>query len=205
MLGPLHDNGGPTFTHALLCGSPAIDHGSDLSASVTDQRGLSRPFDDPTVANAIGGDGTDIGAFEVQPGVCSVLDSDGDGVADDIDQCPNTPARAIVDATGCSIEQLVPCEGPLSGGSWKCHGQYVRAVIGAASDFLKGGFITRRQWAGIVTKAAYSKCGWNRRFDHEGDLDWHRNWNWTQDCNWGRGLEWGHDSGHSRSRDGGRD
>src|SRR4029077_7720311 len=27
MLGPLQDNGGPTFTHALLPGSPAIDTG----------------------------------------------------------------------------------------------------------------------------------------------------------------------------------
>ena len=27
LLGPLQDNGGPTFTHALLPGSPAIDAG----------------------------------------------------------------------------------------------------------------------------------------------------------------------------------
>ena len=27
MLGPLQDNGGPTFTHELLTGSPAIDAG----------------------------------------------------------------------------------------------------------------------------------------------------------------------------------
>src|SRR5690349_23911059 len=31
----------------------------------------------------------------------------------------------IVDSNGCSIEQLVPCGGPASGGSWKNHGQYV--------------------------------------------------------------------------------
>jgi len=29
------------------------------------------------------------------------LDSDGDGVTDDLDQCPNTPKGAIVDARGC--------------------------------------------------------------------------------------------------------
>jgi hypothetical protein len=32
MLGPLQDNGGPTFTHALLVGSPAINAGTDLTA-----------------------------------------------------------------------------------------------------------------------------------------------------------------------------
>ena len=29
MLGPLQDNGGLTQTHALLPGSPAIDHGNN--------------------------------------------------------------------------------------------------------------------------------------------------------------------------------
>jgi hypothetical protein len=66
MLGQLQDNGGPTFTHALLCGSPAIDKGKNFAGDTTDQRGFPRPFDDPGIANATGGDGTDIGAFEVQ-------------------------------------------------------------------------------------------------------------------------------------------
>ena len=33
MLAPLADNGGPTLTHALLAGSPAIDAGSNLGCS----------------------------------------------------------------------------------------------------------------------------------------------------------------------------
>ncbi len=64
MLGPLQDNGGPTFTHAPLCGSPAIDKGKNFGASATDQRGLLRTFDQFAIANAT--DGTDVGAFEVQ-------------------------------------------------------------------------------------------------------------------------------------------
>lgn len=36
-----------------------------------------------------------------------VLDSDGDGVPDDRDQCPNTPQGARVDAKGCVIEQTL--------------------------------------------------------------------------------------------------
>ena len=54
VLGPLQDNGGPTQTHALLDGSPAIDAGDTLEA--TDQRGEPRPF----------GLADDIGAFELQ-------------------------------------------------------------------------------------------------------------------------------------------
>ncbi len=44
MLGALGDNGGPTHTHALLDGSPAIDHALTLGGCPpTDQRGVPRP------------------------------------------------------------------------------------------------------------------------------------------------------------------
>jgi hypothetical protein len=42
-LGPLQDNGGPTFTMAPAAGSPAIGQGVDCPA--TDQRGMPRPPD----------------------------------------------------------------------------------------------------------------------------------------------------------------
>ncbi len=65
-LGPLQNNAGPTQTHALLDGSPALDKGKALGLT-TDQRGITRPYDDPAIANASGGDGSDIGAFEQRP------------------------------------------------------------------------------------------------------------------------------------------
>jgi hypothetical protein len=60
LLGPLQDNGGPTWTHALLPGSPAIDAGNDAYATDWDQRGPGFP--------RISGPHIDIGAFEVQQG-----------------------------------------------------------------------------------------------------------------------------------------
>lgn len=42
-LAPLHDNGGPTLTHALNPGSPAIDAGKTVVGITTDQRGFARP------------------------------------------------------------------------------------------------------------------------------------------------------------------
>ncbi len=67
----LQSNGGLTTTIALLLGSPAIDKGTSAGLTgnlTTDQRGsgFPRSFDDTAVANAAGGDGTDIGAFELQ-------------------------------------------------------------------------------------------------------------------------------------------
>lgn len=67
---PLDFYGGVTKTHQPAIGSPAIDAGS--SNLSTDQRGFIRPFDDPSVINAAGGNGTDIGAVEMQPAVIHV-------------------------------------------------------------------------------------------------------------------------------------
>jgi hypothetical protein len=58
----LANNGGPTQTHDLVTGSPAIDAaGACLVA--TDQRGLSRPFN----GDGSGGAVCDIGAVEFRP------------------------------------------------------------------------------------------------------------------------------------------
>jgi hypothetical protein len=66
----LQNNGGSTLTHALLTGSPAIDKGKTNAVTsvvaATDQRGIARPIDGVSVANAVGGDGSDIGALEAQ-------------------------------------------------------------------------------------------------------------------------------------------
>jgi hypothetical protein len=86
-------------------------------------------------------------------------DQDFDGVPDSMDQCPNTPPCTVVDADGCSLEQLVPCEGPRTGGTWKNHGAYVSAVARAANDFLRQGLISAEQRNQIVSQAARSDCG----------------------------------------------
>jgi hypothetical protein len=84
MLAPLADNTGPTETMALLPGSPAIDAGVAAGATF-DQRGLQRTYDDPA-ANAATSDGTDIGAFELQP-LCSISCPADISVSNDPDQC----------------------------------------------------------------------------------------------------------------------
>jgi CSLREA domain-containing protein len=86
VLGTLANNGGPTQTMNLPAGSPAIDKGRSFGATA-DQRGAGFPriSDSPTIANASGGNGADIGAFErdvVAPHAPAILAS-----------VPKTPAN----------------------------------------------------------------------------------------------------------------
>ncbi len=91
LLGPLEDNGGPTSTHALLFGSPAIDAGDpagctdDAGAPLTiDQRGVPRPQFGRC----------DVGAYEF---AC------GNGVVDLGEECDDGNA---IDTDGCSANCL---------------------------------------------------------------------------------------------------
>jgi hypothetical protein len=58
LLQPLADNGGPTYTHALGAGSPAIDTGNNAAGLDFDQRGSGFA--------RVSGAAADIGAFELQ-------------------------------------------------------------------------------------------------------------------------------------------
>jgi hypothetical protein len=117
MLGPLQDNGGPTFTHALLGCSPAIDRGKNFSAFSTDQRGAGFPrtFSDPGMVDAPGGDSTDVGAFEAQQ---PIVDTTPPSITCPADIVANatSPAGAVVSfaptaSDNCSLAS-VTCAPP---------------------------------------------------------------------------------------------
>jgi CSLREA domain-containing protein len=80
-LGALEDNGGPTRTHALLAGSPALDAGTPGACPAADQRGVTRPQ----------GSACDIGAFERET---NVTQNPAAPVVNSLDD--------VVDASGCT-------------------------------------------------------------------------------------------------------
>src|SRR6185295_11440420 len=101
LLGPLQNNGGPTDTHALLPGSPALDAGISGGPN-TDQRGFPRPFDIPALPNAA--DGSDIGAYEFNGAPTLHITCPADIAANnDPGQCSavvNYPAPLVSGGTG---------------------------------------------------------------------------------------------------------
>src|SRR5262249_3793692 len=93
-LGPLQDNGGPTFTHALLPGSAALDAanpaapgGGDPSCEQTDQRNVTRPQ----------GPRCDIGAFE-DCGAPASAERAITTASDDTANCSSSCGNGVVDA-----------------------------------------------------------------------------------------------------------
>ncbi len=93
-------------------------------------------------------------------------DQDFDGVPDALDLCPDTPPCTVVDAEGCSIDQLVPCAGPATGGAWRNHGAYVSAFVHVANAFRAQGLISDDERAELVAQAAQSDCAKKKPAPH---------------------------------------
>jgi hypothetical protein len=143
-------NGGPTPTHALFENSIAVDRGKSFGSKV-DQRGLPRPSDFPAISNKEGGDGSDIGAFELQappagskqppppPIIVSLIPGDK--------EAPNTrivkgPARVtfkrLAKITFNSTEAQSTFQCKFDGGSWRnCRSPWKRNVAAGAKHVFK--------------------------------------------------------------------
>ena len=122
-IGPLADNEGPTLTHALLEGSPAIDAGDNDACPNNDQRGSIRPADGDEDGEFI----CDIGAFELFPGYTDlhlnnliapdVVDR-GQSVRIDV-EAHNT---GVDDVTSVLIETTISAELSIVGATFSVNG-----------------------------------------------------------------------------------
>jgi hypothetical protein len=101
-----------------------------------------------------GGTLLDTNPFLVSTATVLSPDTDGDGVPDARDRCPGTSSGAIVNAEGCSLAQLCPCDAP-----WGSHAEYVACVIRHTWDFFRQGLITAEQRRELVRNAVIAICG----------------------------------------------
>lgn len=84
-----------------------------------------------------------------------VPDADGDGVLDDVDQCPDTTVGEVVDGQGCSIEDL----SQTCADEAKNHGEYVSCVIRLIKQFLQEGIFDEETAKTLIKEAANSDVG----------------------------------------------
>jgi hypothetical protein len=78
-------------------------------------------------------------------------DADGDGVADVLDVCADTPPYEAVDAAGCSA---CPCDA-----DWSSRTAYLRCVYGAVRARRQAGGLGTKDGRAIAKAARASTCG----------------------------------------------
>ena len=131
-LGPLADNGGPTMTHALLAGSPALDAWTaGCPGPDTDQRGAVRPQ----------GTACDIGAYEF-----------GD--------LPVTTTTTTTTTTMSTTTTLPGCGSVVDFPSLLCHLDELLALTSGAGDLgsQKVGLVKNANKARDLATDGRSKC-----------------------------------------------
>jgi len=104
LLHPLADNGGPTETHALQSGSPAIDAGPS-GCVATDQRGVIRPY--PSGGNC------DLGAYEASLPMVDMppFDLPWEGIISVDTLCPAGPDPAFENVSSLAANTSVDLVG----------------------------------------------------------------------------------------------
>jgi len=127
LLAPLADNGGPTWTHALLLGSPAIDAGDPSFTPPPDFDQRGDPF-----ARVFGGR-IDMGAYERQTGD---MDFDGDIDFDDI-------VALVLGLTDLDVYEVLYGAPPNANGDTDGDGDLDFDDIAGFADLLSSGLAAR--------------------------------------------------------------
>src|SRR5262245_53576427 len=157
--------------------------------SVTDRDGdgvLDTADNCPTVANAHQYDVDKDGIGNSCDNCLTVAnpgqeDADEDGVGDACDQCPDSEAdvprsvdddevRLVVDRTGCTVNQLCPCDEPANQRlAWRSHAEYVGCIRRRIRQMIRTEYLSADEKRVLRQEARESDCGRPTPEDRDGD------------------------------------
>jgi len=150
----------------LTSGRRQPAHGPDITIVLTSARTGAAPY--VVVLTAVPDDAelpdADADGVEDEHDICPTLanadqhDEDGDRVGDACDQCAGSD-ETLVNAHGCSVAQLCPCDAPTPTTSWADQAEYLRCVARATRVLRREGQISRGESLGILRRALRSGCG----------------------------------------------
>jgi predicted outer membrane repeat protein len=151
MLGSLSDNGGPTQTHALLAGSPAIDAGDPafIPPPTNDQRGA--PYGRVVDGDGTGGARIDMGPFEFVPSAGPELPGDYNG-NDTVDAADYVVWRKFLNTATTLPNDATPGVDDSDYGAWRMN--FGNSLPGGNSEAVAASFLSDA--AGVVSERASS-------------------------------------------------
>jgi hypothetical protein len=155
--------------NCLVCHTEDIDYDSDGFTDGKERSIGTDPTDDDTDDDTIldGSDNCPLVSNVDQDNwdgdtlgdVCDA-DIDNDGVPSASDDCEYTELGVVVNAEGCAIEQLVPCEGPAGDTTeWKNHGEYMKYLAKESKKLVQDGVITSEERDEVMNEGSLSDCG----------------------------------------------
>lgn len=84
-------------------------------------------------------------------------DGDEDGVVDQLDECPDSPAYELVDPAGCSV---CDCLEDATGEPWSSRAAYIRCVLDEIRVRRGSGQLDRKAARLVIKAARSSSCGY---------------------------------------------
>jgi len=116
-------------------------HADLSSASDADRDGITDAMDNcPSVPNS------------------DQTDEDRDGVGDPCDLCEGASA-GLINANGCTVDQICPCNERRDGAPWESRAQYLRCVAAEARVLRSEGQLSTGDAWRLVRDASRSVCG----------------------------------------------
>ena len=150
----------------LTSGRRQPAQGPDITIVLTSTRTGTPPY--VVVLTAVPDDGevpdADADGVEDERDNCPTLantkqdDEDGDRVGNVCDQCLGSD-ETLVNAHGCSVAQLCPCDAPTPTTSWVDQTEYLRCVARATRVLRREGQMSRGESLSLLRRALRSGCG----------------------------------------------